>query len=149
VNHDNLNRIAASATLHCLTGCAIGEVLGMIISTASHWSALPSIAISIVLAFIFGYGFSIRPLLSHGMGLNRALKLALAADTASIATMEIADNGFIALVPGALNASLATGLFWVSLAASLGVAFIVAFPVNRFLIARGKGHAVMHEHHDH
>ena len=143
----SLSRTAASATLHCLTGCAIGEVLGMIISTAAGWASAPSIALSIVLAFVFGYGFSIRPLVQHGLGLKKSLKLALAADTASIATMEIADNGFIILVPGALNAGLNTALFWVSLLVSLVVAYFVAFPVNRYLIARGKGHAVMHEHH--
>lgn len=143
----SLNGVAASATLHCLTGCAIGEVLGMIISSAAHWSALLSIILSVGLAFIFGYGFSMRPLLTHGMKLGQALKLALAADTASIATMEIADNGFIAAVPGALNANLDTILFWVSLTVSLVIAFVVAFPVNRVLIARGKGHAVLHQHH--
>lgn len=143
----SLNKIAASATLHCLTGCAIGEVLGMIISTALGWSAAPSIAISILLAFVFGYALSIRPLLKHGMGVKRSLKLAFAADTASIATMEIADNGFILLVPNAIHAGLSTILFWASLLTSLVVAFMVAFPLNRFLIARGKGHAVMHQHH--
>ncbi|MEO6513916.1 MAG: DUF4396 domain-containing protein [Candidatus Saccharimonadales bacterium] len=143
----SLNKTAASATLHCLTGCAVGEVLGMIISTAAHWASAPSVIISIVLAFVFGYGFSIRPLVRHGLGLRKSLKLALAADTASIATMEIADNGFIILVPGALNAGLSTVLFWISLLVSLAVAYAVAFPVNRWLIARGKGHAVMHEHH--
>src|SRR4051812_46666258 len=112
--HDNLNRTAASATLHCLTGCAIGEIVGMIISTAANWSALPSIAISIVLAFVFGYGLSMRPLLAHHMSFRQALKIALAADTISIITMEIADNGFIVLVPGALNATLTSGLFWIS-----------------------------------
>lgn len=144
---DSLNKTAASATLHCLTGCAVGEVLGMIISTAASWSAAPSVIISIVLAFVFGYGFSIRPLLQHGLGLSKSLKLALAADTASITTMEAADNGFILLVPGAIHAGLNTPLFWISLLLSLAVAFVVAFPVNRWLIARGKGHAVMHEHH--
>ena len=146
MNH-SLNKTAASATLHCLTGCAIGEVVGMIISTGLNWSNAASIAISIVLAFVFGYSLSIRPLLKHGMSLNQSLKLAFAADTASIATMELADNGFILLVPGAINAGLNTSLFWVSLLVSLIVAFAVAFPVNRFLIGRGKGHAVMHDHH--
>jgi hypothetical protein len=145
--HSSLNRTAASATLHCLTGCAIGEVLGMILSSAASWSAAPSIALSVLLAFLFGYGLSMRPLLAHGLSLRQSLKLALAADTASIATMEIADNGFIALVPGALHAGLTTWLFWISLGVSLVVAYAVAFPLNRFLIARGKGHAVMHEHH--
>jgi Domain of unknown function (DUF4396) len=144
-----LSKTAASATLHCLTGCAIGEVMGMVVATSSHWAAAPSIAISIVLAFIFGYSLSIRPLLRHGLGLERSLRLAFAADTASIATMEITDNAFILLVPGAINAGLATWLFWVSLVTSLIVAYAVAFPVNRFLIARGKGHAVVADYHHH
>jgi hypothetical protein len=142
-----INKTAASATLHCLAGCAIGEVTGMIISTGLNWSATPSVVISIVLAFIFGYSLSMLPLLRHGMGLRRALKLALAADTVSIAVMELSDNAFIIAIPGAINAGLNTVLFWVSLAVSLMVAFAAAFPVNRYLIARGKGHAVMHEHH--
>jgi hypothetical protein len=145
--HQSLNKIAASATLHCLTGCAIGEVVGMIISTAYNWAAAPSIALSIVLAFVFGYSFSMRPLLLHGMDLRQALKLALAADTVSIAVMELADNGFVLAVPGAISAGLSTGLFWISLAISLVVAFAAAFPVNRYLIQHGKGHAVMHRHH--
>lgn len=143
----SLNHTAASATLHCLTGCAIGEVLGMIISTALHWTALPSIVISVALAFTFGYGLSMRPILRHGLSLGKALQVALAADTASIATMEIADNAFIMAIPGAIHAGLTTALFWVSLILSLVVAFIVAFPMNRYLIARGKGHAVAHEYH--
>lgn len=143
----SLNRTATRATIHCLTGCAIGEVLGMVISNAIGLSIGLSIAISIILAFFFGYGLSMRPLLQHGLGLRRALKVALAADTASITTMEIADNVFMLLVPGAITAGLNTGLFWISLFVSLVVAFVVAWPVNRFLIARGKGHAVAHEHH--
>jgi len=145
--HPSLTKTALSATLHCLTGCAIGEVLGMIVSAAFNWHALPSIVISIVLAFVFGYGLSMLPLLRHGLSVKKALGLALAADTISIATMEIADNGFILAVPGAIDATLASALFWISLVVSLGVAFVVAFPVNRFLIARGKGHAVVHEYH--
>jgi hypothetical protein len=143
----SLSRTDASATLHCLTGCAIGEVLGMIISTALSWSAVPSIVLSILLAFVFGYGLSMRPLLRHGLKLRRALGLALAADTASISVMEIADNAFILAVPGAIHASLNSVLFWVSLIVSLAVAFAVAFPLNRWLISRGKGHAVVHEFH--
>ncbi|MDB5169425.1 MAG: hypothetical protein JWO41_781 [Candidatus Saccharibacteria bacterium] len=142
----SLNKIAASATLHCLTGCAIGEVFGMIITTAYNWTAAPSIVLSIILAFVFGYSFSMRPLLSSGMGLKQALRLALAADTVSIAVMELADNGFVLAVPGAIYAGLTTGLFWISLGISLVVAFAAAFPVNRYLIQRGKGHAVMHHH---
>jgi hypothetical protein len=144
---EDLNRAAASATLHCLTGCAIGEVIGMIMAAALGWAAAPSIAISIVLAFIFGYALSMRPLLRHNLGLRRALQVALAADTASITVMELADNGFVLAVPGAINAGLSTLLFWTSLTISLVVAFIVAFPVNRYLIKRGKGHALHHSHH--
>jgi len=148
----SLNRIAASATLHCLTGCAIGEVLGMVISTALGWAAAPSIALAIVLAFVFGYALSMRPLLGGGLSFQKALALAFAADTASIATMEIVDNGFILLVPDAIHAGLATWLFWWSLGLGLAIAFAVAFPLNRWLISRGKGHAVvhaMHNHHNH
>lgn len=143
------NKTAASATLHCLTGCAIGEVVGMILAAGLDWSNALSILASIVLAFVFGYSLSIRPLLKHGLDLGKALKLALAADTASIATMELADNGFILLVPGAIQAGLNTVLFWLSLGISLVVAFVVAFPLNKYLIARGKGHAVTHQYHDH
>jgi len=144
-----LNRTAASATLHCLTGCAVGEIVGMMVSTALVWSAAPSIALSIILAFVFGYGFSVRPLLIHGLSLKRALGLALLADTASIATMEIVDNGFILAVPGAIHANLDSLLFWWSLILSLVIAFGAAFPLNRWLIARGKGHAVTHQFHHH
>ncbi len=144
---ENINRTAASATLHCLTGCAIGEVLGMIISTALGWAAVPSIAISIVLAFFFGYLLSLLPLLKHGLGWNKSLKIAFAADTASISVMEITDNLVILIIPGAITAGLTTFLFWGSLAFSLMVAFLVAFPLNRYLISRGKGHAVAHKYH--
>jgi hypothetical protein len=147
--NQSLNKIAVSATLHCLTGCAIGEVLGMIISTALGWSPAPSIILSIALAFAFGYGLSMLPLLRHGLTLQKALGLALAADTISISVMELVDNGFILLVPGAIHASLSTALFWVSLALSLAAAFVAAFPANRYLIARGKGHAVVHGFHEH
>lgn len=141
------NKTAASATLHCLTGCAIGEVAGMVISTALKWPAAPSIVLSIALAFAFGYSLSMLPLLRHGLGLKKALGLALLADTLSITVMELADNGFILAIPGAVHANLDTVLFWASLVVSLGVAFAVAFPVNRYLIARGKGHAVVHKYH--
>ena len=143
----SVNRTAASATLHCLTGCAIGEVVGMVVTTAAHASNTVNILLSIVLAFAFGYSFSIQPLLRHGLPLHRALKLALAGDTASITTMEAADNVFIILVPGALNAGLTTGLFWISLTLSLIVAFLAAYPVNRYLIQRGRGPALTHSHH--
>jgi Domain of unknown function (DUF4396) len=139
-------RLAVAATLHCLTGCAIGEVLGMVIATAIGLGNAASIALSIVLAFAFGYGLTIRPLLA-AMSLRRATRLALASDTVSITTMEIVDNLFIVAVPGALAAGLADGLFWWSLLVSLAIAFVLTVPVNRWLIGRGRGHAVMHAYH--
>jgi hypothetical protein len=143
--HD-LNRIAWSATLHCLTGCAIGEVLGMVIGTALGWGNAATIALAVVLAFAFGYAFTLVPLLK-AVGAGAALKLALAADTASIAVMEVVDNAIMLLVPGAMDAGLDSVLFWASLAFALALAALAAFPVNRWLIARGKGHAVVHAHH--
>jgi Domain of unknown function (DUF4396) len=137
---------AVSATLHCLTGCAIGEVLGMVVSTALALGNALSIVLSTVLAFCFGYALTIRPLVAAGVGARRAVRLALASDTVSIATMEIVDNLFIVVVPGALAAALGDALFWWSLAVSLAIAFVVALPVNRWLIARRKGHAVVHFH---
>jgi hypothetical protein len=143
----NINTVAASATLHCLTGCAIGEILGMIISSALGWAALASIVLSIILAFIFGYSLSMRPLIKGGLGLKKSFKIALASDTASISVMELTDNVFILAVPGAIHAGLTTLLFWISLFVSLAIAFVAAFPVNRYLILRGKGHALAHDHH--
>jgi len=143
----SLNRLALSATVHCLTGCAIGEVLGMILSTWWGWGNAASIALSIVLAFFFGYGLTSLPLLRANMSLRQVVPLALASDTASITTMEIVDNLFIVLVPGALAAGLGDALFWWSLAVSLLIAGVVAYPVNRWLIGRGRGHAVVHAHH--
>ena len=137
---------AVSATLHCLTGCAIGEILGMVISTAVGLGNAASILISIVLAFMFGYGLTMRPLVA-AVGGRRAMRLAFASDTVSITTMEIVDNLFIIAVPGALAAGLSDGLFWWSLIVSLVIAFIVTVPVNRWLIGRGKGHAVIHAYH--
>ncbi len=145
----SLSRTALAATLHCLTGCAIGEVLGMIISTALGLSNAASIAISIVLAFAFGYGLTLLPLIRASLPFGRAARLAFASDTLSIGTMEVVDNAFVALVPGALAAGLGDALFWWSLAVSLVIAFAAAFPVNRWLIARGKGHAVVHAYHGH
>jgi hypothetical protein len=144
----SLNRTAWSATLHCLTGCAIGEVLGMIIGTALGWGDGATIALAVVLAFFFGYLLTLRPLLAR-MSFRQAAKLALAADTASITVMEIVDNAIMLVIPGAMAAGLASPLFWGSLAFSLAVAAVAAFPVNRWLIARGKGHAVVHAHHSH
>jgi Domain of unknown function (DUF4396) len=137
---------AVSATLHCLTGCAIGEILGMVIATALAFGNAASIGISILLAFLFGYGLTIRSLLG-AVGARRAMRLAFASDTVSIATMEVVDNAFIVVVPGALAAGLADGVFWWSLLVSLGIAFVVTVPVNRWLIGRGKGHAVVHAYH--
>jgi hypothetical protein len=139
--------MAATATLHCLTGCAIGEVLGMIIGTALGLHNAATVALSIVLAFGFGYGLTMRSALAAGLGARQAVRLALAADTVSITVMEISDNAFILAVPGALNAGLTSPLFWGSLAVSLVVAFLVTTPVNHWLIARGKGHAVVHQLH--
>ncbi|MDX6494802.1 MAG: hypothetical protein QOE17_788 [Gaiellales bacterium] len=144
---DPLTRTALSATIHCFTGCAIGEVAGMAIATALGWGNAATIAISVLLAFIFGYAFSMRSLLGSGLGPARALRLALAADTVSVATMELVDNGLILAIPGALAAGLGDPLFWISLALSLAIAFMAALPVNRWLIKRGRGHAVMHAHH--
>jgi len=142
-----LTRSAISATVHCLTGCAIGEVLGMVIGTAFGLHNATTIILSIVLAFFFGYALTIRPVLAAGIPFAGAIKVALAADTLSILTMEIIDNTVLVAVPGAMDAGLASFLFWGSLAFSLAVAFVVTVPVNRWLIGRGKGHAVMHEYH--
>ena len=142
-----LNRTAFSATLHCLTGCSIGEVLGMVIGTAFGWGNFATIVVAIVLAFFFGYGLTMLPLLRSGMALGAVLPLAFASDTLSITVMEIVDNLIIVVIPGAMDAGLGSLLFWGSLAFALAVAFVAAFPVNRYLISRGKGHAVVHEHH--
>ena len=142
--HQSLNRVAFDATTHCLTGCAIGEVLGLVISTALGWHDLPSVVLAIVLAFSFGYGLTIRPLLANGIAFPRAARLAIASDTLSIVTMEAVDTATVLLVPGAMAAGLLDALFWGSLAASLVIAGFVAYPVNRWLIARGRGHALVH-----
>jgi hypothetical protein len=143
----SLNRAAVSATLHCLTGCAIGEILGLVIATAAGWSTVPSIAIAVALAFVFGYAFTLVPVLRAGVPLRRALALAFASDTASIAVMEIVDNAFILIVPGAMAAGLGDAKFWWSLGIGLAIAFVCALPLNRWLIARGRGHAVVHQYH--
>jgi Domain of unknown function (DUF4396) len=145
----SLNRIAFSATVHCLTGCAIGEVLGMVLATWWGWGDAASIALAIVLAFFFGYTLTSLPLLRSGMGIRQVAPLAFASDTASITVMEIVDNLFILIVPGAIAAELGDPLFWWSLAVALLIAGAVAFPLNRWLIKRGRGHAVMHAHHGH
>ena len=143
----SLNALALSATLHCLTGCAIGEVLGMVIGTAMGLGDVVTIALAVALAFLFGYALTMRPMLRSGLAFGAAAKLALVADTASIAIMEIVDNAIMLAIPGAMSAGLGSALFWGSLAASLAVAGVAAFPVNRWLIARGRGHAVVHAHH--
>ena len=151
-NHEEPSSLwpsAIRATLHCLTGCAIGEVLGMVLATAFGWGNASSIAVSVVLAFLFGYMLTIRPVLRAGVGFRRAVGVAFASDTVSITTMEIVDNAFILVVPGAMAAGLGDGLFWWSLALGLVIAFVLTVPVNRRLIARGRGHAVMHELHAH
>jgi Domain of unknown function (DUF4396) len=136
-----------SATTHCLTGCAIGEVLGFIIGTWRGWSDAATIALAIALAYVFGYAFTLGPLLRGGIALGTALGVAFAADTLSITVMEIIDNAVVVLIPGAMDAGLGDALFWGSLAFALAVAWVAAFPVNRWLIARGRGHAVVHAHH--
>ena len=143
----SLDRIAFLATLHCLAGCAVGEVAGMVIGTAMGLSNGETIALAIVLAFISGYAFTMFPLLRAGYAFGAASRLALAADTASIAVMEVVDNLVMLAIPGAMDAPLSSPLFWASLAIALAIAGVAAFPVNRWLIARGKGHAVVHAHH--
>jgi hypothetical protein len=142
-----LNRTALDATLHCLTGCAIGEVSGLVTSSAIGLSVPPAIVLSIVLSFVFGYGLTMRPLLGSGLPLGRALRIAFASDTVSLTTMELTDNAVVLAVPGAMTAGLTDPLFWGSLGLSLVLAFVVAFPVNRWLVARGLGHALVHAGH--
>lgn len=150
----SLNRLAVAATNHCLTGCAIGEVLGLVISLAAGWGNVAAIVLAIALAFVFGYSLTMMPLLRAGLAFGPATRLAVAADTVSIAVMEIVDNAIMLVIPGAMNAGLGSLLFWGALAVSLAIAWVVAFPVNRWLIARGRGHAVVHGrtgggHHHH
>jgi hypothetical protein len=146
---DQLTKQAISATLHCLTGCAIGEVLGMVIGTSIGLSEWLTVALSVTLAFFFGYSLTFWPILRTGLSLKKALKATFIADTASIASMEIVDNAIMLIIPGAIAAGIASGLFWGSLAFSLAIAFIVTVPLNRFLIKRGLGHATVHEMHGH
>src|SRR5215207_9621451 len=147
--HQSINRVAFSATVHCLTGCAIGEVLGMVIGTALGFSDLETIALAVVLAFFFGYALTSLPLLRSGMALAAVVPIALASDTISITIMEIVDNAIMLLIPGAMEATLDDPAFWAALAVALAIAAAAAYPVNRWLIARGKGHAVVHQHHAH
>jgi hypothetical protein len=149
--HDrtSLNRTALMATLHCLTGCTIGEVLGMVIGTGLGWSNWPTVALAVALAFLFGYGMTLWPLRRAGIAWGTALGLAVASDTLSMTTMELVDNAIMVGIPGTMDAGLADPIFWGSLLVSLVLAGVAAFPVNRWLIARGKGHALVHEHHCH
>src|ERR687896_1056899 len=140
-----LTVVAISATLHCLTGCAIGEVAGVAIGTALGWSDLATIALAVALAFLFGYALTSYPLLRAGLAVGAVIPIALASDTLSIAVMEIVDNAILLLIPGAMEAGLGTVFFWGSLALALSIAFVFAFPLNRWLLARGKGHAAVHE----
>jgi hypothetical protein len=145
----SLNRMAASATLHCLIGCAIGEVLGLIIGTALGWSTLATIILAVALAFVFGFTLSTLPLRKAGLGFFAALSIVFAADTLSITTMEIVDNTVMVMLPGAMNAGLSNPLFWVSMAIALAAAYVAAFPVNRYLLTKGKGHALVMKYHNH
>ena len=143
----SLNRLAFSATVHCLTGCAIGEVLGMVIGTALGWGNVATIVLAVLLAFLFGYALTMIPLLRSGLALGAAAGLAFASDTISITIMEIVDNAIMLIIPGAMEAGLDSLLFWGSLVVALLIAGVAAFPVNRWLISRGRGHAVVHEYH--
>lgn len=149
VGPSSLNRLAASATNHCLTGCVIGEVVGMVIATALGWGNAASIALAVVLAFFFGYLLTSWPLLRSGLALGAVIPIALAADTVSIAIMEFIDNLFVLLVPGAMEAGLGDLRFWLPLLGGFVIAWPFAFAVNRAMIARGRGHAVAHQHHAH
>lgn len=140
-------KTAVLATLHCLTGCAIGEVLGMVLSTWWGWGNLGSLVLSVVLAFFFGYLLTVRGVRAHGLEVGAAVRVALAADTLSILTMEVVDNGFLLFWPGAMDATLGTVLFWTTLVASLAIAFVLTVPVNKWSIDRGRGHAVVHSMH--
>src|SRR3954469_21063938 len=146
---EDLNRLAFSATVHCLTGCAIGEVLGLAIGTALGLSNAATVALAVALAFLFGYSLTSLPLLRAGMALGAVVPLALASDTASIAVMEVVDNAIVLLIPGAMDLGLADAGFWAALAVALLIAGAAAYPVNRWLLARGRGHAVVHAHHAH
>ncbi len=145
----SLNRLALSATVHCLTGCGTGEVLGIVIGSALGWGTMATIALAVALAFLFGYSLTMIPLLRSGLGLRKSIRIGLAADTASIVMMEVVDNLVILVIPGAMSAPLDSPLFWASMALALLAAGIAAFPVNRWLIARGRGHAVAHTEHRH
>src|SRR5512134_1670063 len=145
--HPSVSRLAFAATAHCLAGCSIGEILGMALGAGFGWRPGITVSVSVALAFLFGYAFTVLPLLKSGMALVATLRLALASDTFSIVVMEIVDNGIMLVIPGAMDAGLAEPLFWASLAGSLLLAGMAAFPVNRWLIVRGRGHALVHAQH--
>lgn len=145
--NNNLNSMAASATLHCLAGCAIGEILGLLIGTALGLSVGLTLVLAVALAFLFGYALSTLPLLKAGLGFFAALSVVFAADTLSIATMELVDNAVMAAIPGAMDAGLVNPVFWLSMMVALSAAFAAAFPVNRYLLTKGKGHALVHQYH--
>lgn len=149
MQHDDAssNAMAVSATLHCLTGCAIGEIVGLMIGTALGLASLQTVVLAVALAFTFGYALSTLPLLQAGVGVATALSVVLAADTLSIATMEVVDNLVMLVIPGAMDSGLVNPVFWVGMALALTAAFFAALPVNRWLLARGKGHALMHQYH--
>lgn len=144
-----INQMAVSATLHCLTGCAIGEVTGLIIGTALGLETRVTILLAVALAFVFGFALSTLPLLKMGVGFFAALSVVFAADTLSIATMEIVDNAVMAAIPGAMDAGLVNPLFWAAMPFSLFVAFWAAYPVNNYLLSKGKGHALVMKYHNH
>jgi len=146
-HHTNINQMAASATLHCLTGCAIGEVTGLVIGTVFGLGTVPTIILAVALAFVFGFALSTLPLLKAGVGFFAALSVVFAADTLSIVTMEVVDNVVMAIIPGAMNAGLVNPLFWIAMPLSLVAAFAAAYPVNRYLLTRGKGHALVMNYH--
>ena len=148
MEHGNMRAMAVSATLHCLTGCAIGEILGLMIGTALGFSTTQTIVLAVSLAFLFGYALSTLPLLKAGLGVSTALSVVLAADTLSIATMELVDNLVMAAIPGAMDSGLVNPVFWLSMSLALTVAFFAALPVNLYLLNRGKGHALTHRYHD-
>ena len=148
IGRSSINRLAFTATFHCLVGCSIGEVLGMVIGSALGWGNWATVLFAVLLAFVFGYAVTLLPLFRAGLGVGSALKLALASDTISITIMEIADNAVMLIIPGAMDSGLTEPLFWGSLIFALAVAGVIAFPLNRWLIARGRGHALVHKHHD-
>lgn len=149
MHHTTTHQAAVSSTLHCLMGCSIGEISGLIIGTMLGLASLPTIALSITLAFIFGYALSLLPIVKHGVPFKKALSLVLAADTVSIATMEIVDNAVMYLIPGAMDAGLVNPVFWISMPIALTVAFFAAYPVNMYFLRKGKGHALVHEYMEH